>query len=137
MLKEKICAGIIIDNLSRILLVKRKYNLKSLPNYWWIPGWHIEDWETLEQSVIREVKEEVWLDFSIIKLFETAELINKENNKIKIIHRFLGNVSWNIVIQENECDWFAWYNYDELVGLLINSNLRATIDKLKLNNIIK
>lgn len=137
MIKEEICAWIIIDNLGRILLVKRKYNLKSLPNYWGIPGWHIENWETLEEAVIREVKEEVWLNFLDLKLFETSESINKENSKIKVIHRFLGNVSWDIIVQENECDWFAWYNYTELDLLLINSNLRVTIDKLKVNNIIK
>ena len=83
------------------------------------------------------MKEEVGLDFVIWNLFESAELKKEWSNTIKIIHRFIWKTSWNIHIQEEECDWFGWFSYEELKWLKIFSNLKITIDKLKDENVIK
>jgi len=45
------------------LLIKRKYTKKNNPNFWAFPGWWNENNKTMEETAIREVKEEVWLDF--------------------------------------------------------------------------
>jgi len=135
--REIICAGIIIDDIWRLLLVKRKYNLKSLPNHWWIPWGHLVKWEDLEQAVIREVKEETNLDFEITKIFDISEIKNNWSTTIKVINRFYGNATGAVNIQEEECDGYGWFTYNETKNLLIFDNLRKIIYKLKEENIIQ
>jgi 8-oxo-dGTP diphosphatase len=49
----------------RILLVKRR--TAPFKGYWALPGGRVEAGETVEQTVIREVKEETGLDVEIVK----------------------------------------------------------------------
>ena len=137
MKKNNISCWIIIDKNNRLLLIKRKYNKKAFPNYWSLPWWNQEKWESVENTAIREIKEEVWLDFKITKLFIEDELIVEEKWIINHFYRYLWKVSWNIIIQEDECDWFWWFTFEETKKLLINSNINNIIEKLCNENIIK
>jgi 8-oxo-dGTP pyrophosphatase MutT (NUDIX family) len=49
----------------RILLLKRAPKDTAHPNTWWFPGGHLEEGETLEQGLIREVKEESDIDLDV------------------------------------------------------------------------
>lgn len=59
--------GLIIYNETKeVLLVKRKFSPKK--NYWDIPGGFINLNETLENSIKREIKEELGIDVDLKKL---------------------------------------------------------------------
>jgi ADP-ribose pyrophosphatase YjhB (NUDIX family) len=131
-----ICSGIIIDELKRIFLIKRKYNAKFFPNHWATPWWYVDDWESFEECAIREVKEETWLDFKITKLFIEDELVFEKEWRINKFHRYLWNYSWNIKIQEDEIDWWAWFTYKETKNLLIYQNMKHIIEELYKQNLI-
>lgn len=61
------CNGVIIVNENgKIMLVKRKFDPKK--GYWDLPGGFIEPHEDLEQSVKREIKEELGVDIDLIKI---------------------------------------------------------------------
>ncbi len=57
--------AIIIQNQNEILLIKR--STPPFVGYWALPGGKSEPNETVEQTVIREAKEETGLDVSIIR----------------------------------------------------------------------
>jgi ADP-ribose pyrophosphatase YjhB (NUDIX family) len=65
---KNICHWIIIES-KRILLIKRSKDKRNFANFWAFPWWWQELNETPEETTIREVKEEVWLDFEIERLF--------------------------------------------------------------------
>ncbi len=48
----------------KILLIKR--NTKPFVGYWALPGGRMDPGETIEQTVVREVKEETGLDVAIV-----------------------------------------------------------------------
>jgi len=127
---RKIWSWILIDKNKRILLIKRKYTKKNNPNYWAFPWWWNENNETMQETAIREVKEEIWLDFVVTKLF--LEQKNSSNN----LFRYLWKFSWKIIIQEEECDWYWWFNYEEAKKLLISENINILIEKLNNENLI-
>jgi len=124
-----IWSGIIIEN-KRILLIKRKFNKKAFSNYWAPAWWGQEENETFEETAIREVKEEVWLDFIPTRLFI------EEHTENTSLYRYLWDFSWKIDIQEEECDWYWWFTYTEAKKLLIAKNIEEIIDKLYEENLI-
>jgi 8-oxo-dGTP diphosphatase len=57
------CQAVIIkDNR---MLVLRQYNCKRQEEYWMLPGGGLEDGETEQQCIIREIKEETGFDVEI------------------------------------------------------------------------
>jgi len=63
--------GALIFNRDRILLVER--GKEPLNGYWSIPGGVLETGETLEQGVVREVREETGLKVKPLKVLEIFE----------------------------------------------------------------
>jgi ADP-ribose pyrophosphatase YjhB (NUDIX family) len=61
------CNGVIIENdKGEILLVKRKYDPQK--GYWDVPGGFARIGEGLEESVKREIREELGVDVELIKI---------------------------------------------------------------------
>ena len=53
------CAAGILKKDNKILLGKRSESLKFYPNVWDISGGHCEKNETLENTLVRELQEEI------------------------------------------------------------------------------
>lgn len=63
-----VVAGILINDNNEILIAKRKID-KSMGGYWEFPGGKIEDGESPEESLIRELKEEMNISIKINECF--------------------------------------------------------------------
>lgn len=114
----------------QILLVKRGSKTKYYPNLWSLPWGKQEDWEILEKTATREVKEEVNLIFIPTELFYSSE-----NSWFKL-NRFLWTWKWEIKINEDELNWYGWFNYDEIIKLEIAFDNRKVLDILKEKELI-
>lgn len=66
-----VTAGIIYNN-GKILIAQRKLN-KSLGGLWEFPGGKLEEGETMEQCLKREIQEELHLDVTVKKFFMKSE----------------------------------------------------------------
>lgn len=60
-LRAEICVAAAIFQGQRLLLVRRSFEERLFPGAWEIPGGHVEQGETLEAALHREVKEETGL----------------------------------------------------------------------------
>jgi hypothetical protein len=56
----------------------KKETWEILIPIWWI-WWKLEIWETLEEWLIREAKEEVWIDIEILETWKNFLVIDWEN----------------------------------------------------------
>ena len=66
--------AIILDKENRVLITKRAPNLKIYPNLWSIPAGHIEENESFEDCLKREIKEELGVNITkIVKSIQPYE----------------------------------------------------------------
>lgn len=121
---KKAWSWIILYN-KKILLIKRSFNKIKYPWFRDIPWWRWEDNESYEEIAIREVKEEVWLDFSPESNFWES-ILWSYNCK-----RFLGSRSWTITLQKEEADKYARFTFDQTLNLQIAFDFTQLIQKLK------
>ena len=117
-------SAIILDG-KKILLVKRVPVADLFPNCWCIPGGKEEPGEVPEETVVRETKEEVNLDFKPQKLFMGGRW--KDRN----LHRYLGEWSGRIKLQLSELIDYGWFTYDEAIHLDFAFDYRWVIERLK------
>lgn len=86
---------IFYNNKKEVLLVKRKYPPKK--NYFDIPGGFINLNETLEQSIFREIKEEINIEVNIKKLKYLTSTVDKylfkKINQITLCFIFIYKIS--------------------------------------------
>lgn len=68
--KRKGCSILFVDSSNRLLLFLRD-DIPGLPyaNMWDIPGGHVEEGETPEQCIVREMKEEIGISLDRFSLF--------------------------------------------------------------------
>jgi len=91
-----VVGAVLIDN-NYILLPKRSYKLKKMPNKYEFPGGKVEENETLKEALKRELNEELSIEVNIIDIIEfpnnvlinenlilTVFIIKKWKNKLTI-----------------------------------------------------
>jgi mutator protein MutT len=114
----------------KILLVKRSDYIKAFPKCWACPGGRADEGETPEQAVVRELKEEINLDFKPTKLFATNKWKDRD------LYRFLGDYSGKIKLQEEELTEYNWFSYEDAVKLDLAFDYREIIEKLHKEDLI-
>lgn len=80
--KPIVASSALIEKDGKILLVKRRF--KPHPGWWALPGGIVEHGETVEETAIREIKEETGLNIEIVKLLGVYDLIIKDEASGKI-----------------------------------------------------
>jgi len=108
----------------KILLVKRSNGIGVFPRCWGCPGGLAEENESVEETVSREVKEEINFDFKPTRLFSTG----KYNDRV--LYRFLGEWSGKVKIQEEELTDWNWFSYYGAIKLKLAFDYREVIEKL-------
>jgi len=129
------CGGVILKD-KKVLLTKRIDTKKNYPNHWTFPAGTPEDYDTtLEATAVREVKEEVNLDFKITKQLGFYETNIEEKKFIGFI--FLGEWSGDIKTLETEISDIGWFTYEETKKLKMAFSYNKAIEDLYNQKLIK
>ena len=88
-------AWCVVTNLEmdKILLLHKIY--KDWREAWVLPKWHVENWESDEETAIREVKEETWyVDFKVLAHLceDNFEYDNDKWHNVKTVIWYLCNL---------------------------------------------
>lgn len=121
---EKTSRAIIFDDEKLLVFFRRKIKDGKEVTYYAIPGGHVEGKETYEETVIRELKEEMNLD---IKILGYLGVMNVDNREEHYYHAEI--LSGEIKFGGEELDRNSSTNYYEIRWLplneLDNSDIRA------------
>ncbi|MGB3104005.1 (deoxy)nucleoside triphosphate pyrophosphohydrolase [Sphingobacterium siyangense] len=105
-----VCGIIFKDDL--VLICRRKAE-KSLGSYWEFPGGKVEDGESHEESLLRELIEELNLKVKIKqRFFDTVH--QYDNGAIELIS-FICETE-NIATESTDHDQLAWVKVSDLLG---------------------
>lgn len=104
-----VSAAIIVAN-DKILIAKRG-KTKSLPNLWEFPGGKVEENESPEVCVVREIQEELKINIKVYRNYKTVEH-SYDFSDIKLIS-FLAEYESGTVKLTEHAD-FKWVAIDEL-----------------------
>ncbi|MBQ8279438.1 MAG: NUDIX hydrolase [Roseburia sp.] len=91
--------GILIENNSLLLVQQKLSNNKN----WSLPGGRVEPGETLEQALIREMKEETGLDVEPIRMLYVCDVEASANTVLHITF-LTKRVGGEITLPTNEFD---------------------------------
>ncbi|WP_314588617.1 NUDIX hydrolase [Paenibacillus terrigena] len=128
MKRVDVASVLIYDEQGRILVVKNG----GPSAYWGLPGGAVEQGETLEQSAIREAKEETGYDIAITGLSSLREMYFTERESHALIITFTAKIiGGSIQVQDPDNDIVdvRWIDKDTTMELM-----PALTEMLRLNS---
>jgi len=126
---EPTVGGLIVNKQGIILLVSSHKWFDKLT----IPGGHIELGETMQDSVVREIKEEVGIDVSVERLLLTQEAIYTSQFWKKRHYIFFDYLCKcekdQVTIDDREIQGYSWVWPGEALRLNLESFTRNVVEK--------
>ena len=107
-----VVAAVITDDNNRILITQRNLK-KSQGGLWEFPGGKIENAETKEEAIIREIKEELDVNIKVDQYIDEKVFIYPEKD-INLIAIKCSIISGKILLKEHEDA--KWVTSSELVN---------------------
>ena len=125
-MKKMVGAGILLLNSNNELLMLLRDDIPNIPfpDMWDLPGGEVEPGEVPEETVKREMMEEMGLkleNISFFKRYETSELID--------------NVFWQRIdlnpdeIDLKEGQQIAYFTRDQLSGMILAFNYNLVVEE--------
>jgi len=109
---KQIAAGIIIHN-GKVLLGQRKKG-KDLEYKWELPGGKLEEGETLEQCLCRELIEELNLKINVKKFFMKSEYIYDFGGFV--LNTYIATCDNPIITKTDAHEQYAWVEPNSLIN---------------------
>ncbi|MEK6828090.1 MAG: NUDIX hydrolase [Nanoarchaeota archaeon] len=104
----------IVKNKGKVLILKKSPKDWSYPNKWGFCSGYIKEFESAEDTVLREIEEETGLKAMIIKKGKIFQKNDKNNGKSWLIMPFLCEVKSKNVKLDHENIEFRWINYKDI-----------------------
>lgn len=113
----------VLMNKNEVLILRKALDDRNYPGKWSFCSGFVKEFESAEDNVLREVKEETGLNAKIVKKGKLVEVVDHENKKTWIAVPFLCEVNSRDVKLCHENIEFKWIkikefkNYDGVPGL--------------------
>lgn len=106
----EVVAAILTNDKGNFLIAKRKKG-KILGGFWEFPGGKIEEGESPEESLIRELKEEMDIDIDVGKYFDSS--VFDYGDKVIKLDAYFGKINHGKIVL-NDHEEYHWVSREEL-----------------------
>lgn len=113
----------VVRNKDKILILRKSLNDRNYPGKWGFCSGFVREFESAEDNVLREIKEETGLKAKILTKGKIVEAVDNKNKKVWMVMPFLCEVdSRDIKLCHENID-FRWIkpeefkNYEGVPGL--------------------
>ena len=125
------CVDAVVLEGNNLLLVKRRFD--PFKGYWVLPGGHVENNETVEEAVIREVKEETGVETKIVSLIGVFSSPDRDpRHNISIAYLCIPTTT-NIQTSDetSEVRWFKLSDLPDDVGFDHKDIISKAVEMLR------
>ena len=104
----------IVKYKDKVLILKKSSLDHNYPGRWSFCSGFVKEFESAEETVLREIQEETGLNAKIMKKGKLFQKDDKHNNKSWVIIPFLCEVKSRIVKLDHENVDFKWINHEDI-----------------------
>lgn len=104
----------VVKNKDKVLILKKSSKDYNYPNKWSFCSGYVKEFESAEDTVLREIREETGLNAKIVKKGKLFQKNDKFNGKSWIIVPFLCKVNSKNVKLDHENVEFRWVSYSDI-----------------------
>lgn len=118
-------AAFVINDKKQILLQKRSANKRFNPNKWGLCAGHVGAYESLEEALVREIKEEIGIDVSKddLHLYGRELTLGETNSHITYFYYVKINKKEDeFTIQFEELSEVSWFDIDEVIEIILSND---------------
>ncbi len=127
--KATVAAIITPDDEKRDTILLTKRNVPPFKGHWCLPGGHIDDYETAEKAVVREVKEETGLLFDKPLFLYFFNELFPEHNFHAVALAFYGKGVGTVELMPDEVEQIAWFPLHEALALPLAFNHNQIVQR--------
>jgi len=113
----------------KLLALLRSETDPSRPLSWDLPGGGLEEGEKLEDSIRREIREEIGIEVGEISVFAAESDFNK-NGKYSVQIAYIGTVDNPTITLSYEHKEYRWITRDEFLALESSYKIKKFLQKL-------
>jgi len=124
--RPRVSTGAIIEKDGKFLIGKR--NKEPYKGDWTFPGGKIEGGETAEEAIVREVKEEMGVDFEITEFLGYLDEIHTEKGPCLSLW-FKGNIKGELKPDIGEISEIKWKSIEEIKKIKLAYQEALLFDK--------
>jgi 8-oxo-dGTP diphosphatase len=121
--------AVIIDENNKLLLLKRSPHLRYAPGQWCWPGGRIEEGESGDQALQREMQEEIGTEVEVLHSASSYEL-STDYDEWRV-HSYLCKLQQPFELQGDEHSDSSWVFVNELENYDCAKGVAPTIDALR------
>ncbi len=122
MTKATVAAIIRQDELKPGTILLTRRNVSPFMGHWCLPGGHIDDYETAEAAVTREVLEETGLRFADPVFFHYFDELFPEYGFHAVALAFIGTGEGRETLMPEEVSEIRWFTLGETLALPLAFN---------------
>jgi len=106
------CDALILNKNNQVLWV-----LRNDLDIWNLPWWSLDKWEAPWEAVVRETKEETWLDVVVSKLIWVYFNTDKDD----IVFQFLCEIVWWEIGLNDEAKDIKYFDINDMPSNVLNN----------------
>lgn len=132
--------AVIVNPEGKILLAKRGPKAKNEKGKWEFPGGSVEFGDTMKDTIIREMKEELGIEIELLDRLPVLDHILPEENQHWVTSGFIAKIKKGEpkILEKEKCSEIKWYLLEELEKLPLSvpsQEYVKTLRKMDLKNI--
>lgn len=104
----------VVRNKDKVLILKKSKNDYNYPSRWSFCSGYVKEFESAEDTVLREIKEETGLKAKTLKKGKLFQKSDRTKGRHWVIMPFLCKVESRNVRLDHENVGFRWINYKDI-----------------------
>jgi len=104
----------IVKFKTKVLILKKSNKDHNYPNRWSFCSGYVKEFESAEDSVLREIEEEIGLKAKIVKKGKLLQVVDKSRKRIWQVMPFLCKINSNKIKLDHENIDFRWIDYNDI-----------------------